>query len=167
MIRGTRAPTSYWGSKLPHTPSLEDLLNGDLEVPTGTHSEYVVSASGPVLVSASTMRYSSSVVGKIRQLRAGEGYISYRRLGRDIAPTLVADHRALPVHPRLTRTISVREAARIQGFSGDYVFCGPRAHQPLQVANAVPPPVAGSIDRHLRKVIRVRNAIGTSGGVLP
>ncbi len=68
--------------------------------------------------------------------------MSYRRLDENAARTLVAGHRALPVHPWLNRTISVREAARIQGFDDDFVFCGPRAEQPLQVANAVPPPMA-------------------------
>jgi DNA (cytosine-5)-methyltransferase 1 len=61
----------------------------------------------------------------------------------------VAGHRALPVHPEMDRTMSVREAARIQGFPDAYVFCGPRAEQPLQVANAVPPTVAFAIGRHL------------------
>jgi DNA (cytosine-5)-methyltransferase 1 len=58
----------------------------------------------------------------------------------------------MPVHPRLHRAISVREAAVIQGFPNDYFFCGPRAEQPLQVANAVPPPLARAVALHLRSV---------------
>ena len=49
----------------------------------------------------------------------------------------------------LNRTISVREAAVVQGFPLDYFFCGPRAEQPLQVANAVPPPLAVAVSKHL------------------
>ncbi len=53
------------------------------------------------------------------------------------------------MHPELDRTISVREAAVVQGFPLDYFFCGPRAEQPLQVANAVPPLLAAAVSRHL------------------
>lgn len=47
----------------------------------------------------------------------------------------------------LHRTISAREAARIQGFFDDHVFCGPPSTQPLQVANAVPPQLAEVVGR--------------------
>jgi len=90
-------------------------------------------------------------VRKIRKLKPGQGPISYRRLDEDAARTLIAGHRALPVHPWLHRTISVREAARIQGFRDDYVFCGPPSEQPLQVANAVPPAVASAVARAVRE----------------
>jgi DNA (cytosine-5)-methyltransferase 1 len=93
------------------------------------------------------MRHSARVVRKISQIEQGQGPISYRRLDDDAARTLIAGHRALPVHPWLDRTISVREAARIQGFRDDYVFCGLPHAQPLQVANAVPPPVASAVAR--------------------
>ena len=107
------------------------------------------SKDGTLLTNSATMRHSQRVVDKIAEIEPGKGPISYRRLERDLARTLVAGHRALPVHPWLDRTISVREAARIQGFPDSYVFCGPRSNQPLQVANAVPPPVAEALGRHL------------------
>jgi DNA (cytosine-5)-methyltransferase 1 len=91
------------------------------------------------------MAHSQAVIDKIAKIEAGKGPISYRRLHSDLARTIVAGHRALPVHPTLNRTISVREAARIQGFPDDYVFCGKRGTQPLQVANAVPPALAKAI----------------------
>jgi len=43
------------------------------------------------------------------------------------------------LHPFIPRTISVRECARIQTFSEDYIFTGPVARQFTQVGNAVPP----------------------------
>src|SRR5205085_2592888 len=101
------------------------------------------------IANASTMAHSSRVLAKIKGIKPGKGPISYRRLEREVARTLVAGHRALPVHPWLHRTISVREAARIQGFPDSYVFCGTRANQPLQVANAVPPPLAAAIANHM------------------
>ena len=82
-----------------------------------------------ILLNASTMRHSAKVVRKIAAIAPGQGPISYRRLTEGFARTLVAGHRAMPVHPWLDRTISVREAARIQSFPDDYVFCGPRANR--------------------------------------
>ncbi|HVS05750.1 MAG TPA: DNA (cytosine-5-)-methyltransferase [Candidatus Dormibacteraeota bacterium] len=120
-------------------------------LPSGTIAEYAHQDNGTVLLNASTMAHSAAVVAKIARIKgSGKGPISYRRLGTDLAPTLIAGHRAFPVHPVLNRTISVREAARIQGFPDTYVFCGPRSTQPLQVANAVPPALARRIAAHIR-----------------
>src|SRR5439155_5690430 len=91
--------------------------------------------------------HGPEVVRKIQKIKPGEGPISYRRLERSEARTLIAGHRALPVHPTQHRAISVREAATIQGFPRNYIFCGPRTEQPLQVANAVPPPLAEAVAR--------------------
>lgn len=132
------------------TPRLEDRLKGDLELGAGVDAERLALPDGSELFNASTMRHSEEVIAKIAGIEPGKGPISYRRLEREVARTLVAGHRALPVHPWLHRTISVREAARIQGFDDSYLFCGPRANQPLQVANAVPPPVARALAEHLR-----------------
>ena len=137
------------GNGLATTPTLESVLRGTLEVPSGTTEDTAVLEDGTLLANIATMRHSQRVVDKIAQIGPGKGPISYRRLEHDLARTLVAGHRALPVHPWLDRTISVREAARIQGFPDLYVFCGSRSNQPLQVANAVPPPVAEALGRHL------------------
>jgi DNA (cytosine-5)-methyltransferase 1 len=113
----------------------------------GESAEYERLEDGTYLINGSTMVHSPEVIEKISQVEVGKGPISYRRLDGDAARTLIAGHRALPVHPWLHRTISVREAACIQGFREDYVFCGPRSEQPLQVANAVPPAVAAAVAR--------------------
>jgi DNA (cytosine-5)-methyltransferase 1 len=118
----------------------------------GEEAEYRKFPDGFTLLNGSTMRHADRVIKKIARILPGQGPISYRRLPEDAARTLIAGHRALPVHPTLNRTISVREAARIQGFRDDFVFCGPRASQPLQVANAVPPPMAAAIARVIRRL---------------
>ena len=140
------------------TPTLESVLRGSLEVPSGTIEDTVILEGGTLLTNSATMRHSQRVIDKIAEIEPGKGPISYRRLQRDLARTLVAGHRALPVHPWLDRTISVREAARIQGFPDAYVFCGPRSNQPLQVANAVPPPVAEALGLHLLAWAAAQNA---------
>jgi DNA (cytosine-5)-methyltransferase 1 len=95
------------------------------------------------------MKHSARVIQKISQIAPSKGPISYRRLRPDLAHTLIAGHRAMPVHPRQNRTITTREAARIQTIPDSFQFLGPHAEQPLQVANVVPYRLARAIARNL------------------
>jgi DNA (cytosine-5)-methyltransferase 1 len=89
------------------------------------------------------MLHSARVIAKINRIKPGEGPLSYRKLHPDrLAKTLICGHRALPCHYAVPRTITAREAARIQGFPDEYRFIGSKGHQMQQVANAVPPRVA-------------------------
>lgn len=138
------------GRELPETPALVDLLKELPVLGAGVDAERLIIDDGHEFLNMSTMRHSDRVVRRIASFKPGEEPISYRRLGPVEARTIIAGHRALPVHPVEHRTISVREAAVVQGFPLDYFFCGPRAEQPLQVANAVPPPLAAAVARHLK-----------------
>lgn len=52
-----------------------------------------------------------------------------------------------PIHDSQHRVIAVRESARLQGFSDDFIWPDrvPRLQQYRQVGNAVPPPLAKAI----------------------
>jgi hypothetical protein len=52
------------------------------------------------------------------------------------------------------RTLTVREAARLQGISDDFRFPGHASLQERQVGNAFPPPLAAAIGRHLAKQLQ-------------
>lgn len=145
----TRPDDSAPDSSLPQTPSLAERLEDLPRLEPGAGAERLRLPNGQVVLNSQAMAHSPRVVEKIRAIPAGGGPISYRRLESDSARTLVAGHRALPVHPEQHRTITVREAARIQGFPDEYFFCGPRSTQPLQVANAVPPALSEAIARQL------------------
>ena len=53
------------------------------------------------------------------------------------------------IHPTENRTLSVREAARIQSFPDDFEFVGNQQETYVQVGNAVPPLLAKAIGESL------------------
>jgi len=76
---------------------------------------------------------------------------TFKRLDRNKPSlTMVPGHNAFPIHPWLHRSLTVREAARIQTFPDDIIFTGPRHSQCLQVGNAVPVNLARAWAIHLK-----------------
>lgn len=63
-------------------------------------------------------------------------------------------HHFIHWDPAQCRSITVREAARLQTFPDDYFFAGPRTAQFHQVGNAVPPYLAGQIAKQVYKIIQ-------------
>ena len=105
-----------------------------------------------------SMKHSRKVRLKIGRIAPGEGPLSYRKLHPDRpAATLICGHRALPCHYDVPRTITVREAARLQGFPDSFIFDGPIGSQMLQVANSVPPPFARVIGRNISRLLPIGN----------
>jgi DNA (cytosine-5)-methyltransferase 1 len=75
----------------------------------------------------------------------------YRRLGSKVPAGTVTAHLAHDcyshIHPTQLRTISPREAARLQGFPDGFHFCGNIGDRFRQIGNAVPPLLAYRIGR--------------------
>ena len=75
----------------------------------------------------------------------------YARLRGDRPCKTIVSHLAKDgngyIHPSQIRSISLREAARVQSFRDDYVFCGSPSDQWVHLGNAVPPVMAAAIAR--------------------
>ncbi len=56
-------------------------------------------------------------------------------------------------HPGSDRPLTPREAARLQGFPDDYVFCGTRYHTRHQIGNAVPVSLAQAVGGATRQAL--------------
>lgn len=77
----------------------------------------------------------------------------YKRHGRDELARSITAHIAKDgywyIHPTEERTLSVREAARLQTFPDWYRFAGTRTHAYKQIGNAVPPLLAERIGKQI------------------
>lgn len=82
----------------------------------------------------------------------------YRRMTWDGVPRAVITRFRDPksgeyTHPEQDRTISIREAARLQGFPDRFIFHGDRSNQYDQVGNAVPLQLADAIAREVKRCL--------------
>ena len=57
------------------------------------------------------------------------------------------------VHPKHTRSLTVREAARLQTFPDDYVFEGKWGAVRTMIGNAVPPQLASVLAGEIKKAL--------------
>ncbi len=82
----------------------------------------------------------------------------YRRMTWDGVPRAVITRFRDPksgeyTHPEQDRTITIREAARLQGFPDSFIFHGDRTSQYEQVGNAVPTQLAEAIAAEIRRCL--------------
>lgn len=61
------------------------------------------------------------------------------------------------IHPEHDRTLTPREAARIQSFPDDYIFCGTKSSICKQIGNAVPPKISRFLAVLVKEILRNDN----------
>jgi DNA (cytosine-5)-methyltransferase 1 len=148
---------------------------GDLEDPDvgGLRSRYAraLRAGRHELANHEPWQHGEDLVDRMRQVREGcrppveatngRRYYSqaYARLHRrGLARTITTNFHnpgsGRFLHYRVHRTLTVREAARLQGFRDDFVFIGHPGWQERLVGNAFPPLWAEVIARHVAAELR-------------
>lgn len=93
----------------------------------------------------------------LRRYRADIYDDKYKRLDENDVSRTITAHIAKDgygyIHPRQPRTLTVREAARVQTFPDDFRFNGPPSAAFKQIGNAVPPRAAGAIAKKMVEAI--------------
>ncbi len=98
-------------------------------------------------------RYRSDIFKYVR--------LSFEDVSRTITAHIAKDGYWY-IHPREDRTLSVREAARLQTFPDRFRFAGHPTSRLRQIGNAVPPLLASAIATEVRRAL---NGSSTSRGV--
>jgi DNA (cytosine-5)-methyltransferase 1 len=163
---GIKYPTTVWEaiSDLPQIGSGEgEEKMKYLSKPKNEYQKFLRQNSKVVFNHFSTP-HSDDVIERIKLIKQGENFNNlpvelqtksvhsgaFGRLVADsLSPTITTrfdtPSTGRVIHPFLDRTLTVREAARIQSFPDDFKFIGSRTSQGKQVGNAVPPLVAKKI----------------------
>jgi DNA (cytosine-5)-methyltransferase 1 len=112
-------------------------------------------------------RYDS-LPDHLRRYRSDIFRDKYNRLQWDGLSRTITAHLAHDgywyIHPEQGRTLSVREAARLQTFPDWFRFAGTPTQRFRQIGNAVPPLLAEAVGTELVRALRTRPARPSPGG---
>lgn len=146
-------------------------IDGNIEnpIPITEYQKYL-SSTGCGLSNHTKTNHSRVAIDRMSRVANGENFTalaetinsvhsgSYGRLcWEEQAPTITTRFDTPAggrfIHPIEDRTLSPREAARIQSFPDDFIFYGNKTSICKQIGNAVPPKVSYFLARFINKII--------------
>lgn len=146
--------------------------SGEIVAPSpSTEYQRFLAGKDKMLKNHTQTKHSSIAVDRMSRVSNGENYTAleeeinsvhsgaYGRLcWNEQAPTITTRFDTPAggrfIHPNENRTLSPREAARIQSFPDDFVFYGNKTSICKQIGNAVPPKISYFLARLIRNIIR-------------
>lgn len=153
----------------------EPSLTGDVSniKPNSPYQEFLHSTLSETYNHIKT-NHSTQTLNRIKKIKINENFTklneniksihsgSYGRLDpNDISPTITTRFDTPSggrfIHPYEHRTITQREAARIQSFPDDFKFIGTKSSINTQIGNAVPPKLAFFLAILVRRIYETKN----------
>lgn len=89
-----------------------------------------------------------------QQFKSTWGRLNWNKISPTIDTRFDTPSNGTNSHPKLHRSITPREAARIQSFSDTYIFYGNKTSVCKQIGNAVPPLLALALGKAILKSLR-------------
>ena len=137
--------------------------------PLTSYQRYL-SCDSEFITNHTKSNHSEKAVARMKQIGNGQNFTeldeqinsvhsgSYGRLCWDEPASTITTRFDTPaggrfIHPDEDRTLSPREAARIQSFPDDFVFYGARREISRQIGNAVPPKVSYFLARFVENIL--------------
>lgn len=137
-----------------------------------TEYEKYLSCQSDFIQNHTQTHHSAVAVDRMKRIDNGENYTSleeqinsvhsgsYGRLCWDEQAPTITTRFDTPaggrfIHPTEDRTLTPREAARIQSFSDDFIFYGSKTSICKQIGNAVPPKVSYFLARLVKNIMKV------------
>ncbi|MDD2445837.1 MAG: DNA cytosine methyltransferase [Clostridia bacterium] len=152
-------------SNLPQTTENGEIKNPKIK----TEFQNYLSSKRQIITNHYKPNHSEKTIERMKQVKSGENWTSlkediksvhsgsYGRLEKnDVAPTIVTRFDTPSggkfIHPTENRTLTPREAARIQSFPDDFVFVGTKSSICKQIGNAVPPKLAYFLAKTIKEI---------------
>lgn len=135
-----------------------------------TEYQRYLSCNASIITNHTKSNHSETAIRRMHQIGNGQNFTelnekinsvhsgSYGRLSWDEPAATITTRFDTPaggrfIHPEEDRTLSPREAARIQSFPDSFVFSGTRREISRQIGNAVPPKVSYFLAKYIEKIL--------------
>lgn len=136
-----------------------------------TEYQKFLESNNEILMNHNSTNHSKKAIARMDKIGKGENFTvldekinsvhsgSYGRLSwNDLAPTITTRFDTPAggryIHPEMNRTLTPREAARIQSFPDDFIFYGSKTSICKQIGNAVPPKISFFLARLVKNIMK-------------